>query len=212
MKELFYRFVRWCPGAAGLWLRQKVLPSLFHSCGKGVLFGRYIDFIAPENIVLGNRVVLNNGVTLDAGHWNQAEPGITLEDDVFIGTDTEIRCGLKGRVTIQSGANFSSFCSVRAQHTFTVGKDILVAAYCKLGSENEAGLQSDLEVNNELKTDKETIIGKGCWLGVRMKLVEGVSIGEETIIGAHAVVETDLPSYAVAVGCPAIKIRDRRMD
>ena len=212
MKSLLYRFVGWCPGAAGLWLRQKMFPPLFRSCGKGVLFGRFVDFLSPENIVLGDRVVLNNSVTLDAGRWNLPGPGITLEDDVFIGTGTDITCGPFGAVTIQSGSNFSSFCTVRSNHPLTVGKNILVAAYCKLGNGSGRGTSPEQEVLVDPKKDKKTVIGNGCWLGVRMQLVEGVLIGEETIVGAHACVETDLPPYAVAVGRPAGMIRDRRVD
>ncbi len=202
----------WFPGAVGLWLRQKFFPARFQSCGKGVLFGRFVDFASPENIVLGDRVVLNNGVKLDAGSWKESSPAIVLEDDVFIGTGTEIKCGASGAITIQAGANFSSFCRVRATCPMTVGKNILVAAYCRLGEvpEQEGSLRQQVPENPE--EEKKTVIGNGCWLGVRMSMAEGVNVGNDTIVGAHAVVETDLPSYAIAVGQPAKRLKDRRVE
>lgn len=50
-------------------------------------------------------------------------------------------------------------------------------------------------------------IGKNCWLGAGVIVVPGVSIGDDTVIGAGSVVTKDIPSGVVAVGnlCRVIK-------
>lgn len=49
-------------------------------------------------------------------------------------------------------------------------------------------------------------IGKNCWLGANVTVVPGVTIGDNTVVGAGAVVTKDLPANVVAVGVPA-KVR-----
>ena len=203
MNGLGFRFARWCPGALGLWLRQMIFPRYFKACGRKVLFGRFVEFVAPERICLGNRVVLNNGVVLDAGRA-LASPAIILEDNVFIGTGTILRAAGQGTVTIRPGANFSSLCRVRASAPLEVGRNCLVAAYCEMGDQPPAE-----EVHDQEKIKRKTTVEEGCWLGVRMRLLPGVTVGHDTIVGAHAVVTSDLPPLVVAVGNPAAVIRNR---
>ena len=50
-------------------------------------------------------------------------------------------------------------------------------------------------------------IGDGAWLGGGVIVVPGVSIGENTVVGAGAVVTKDLPAGVLAVGNPARVIR-----
>jgi galactoside O-acetyltransferase len=45
-------------------------------------------------------------------------------------------------------------------------------------------------------------IGKNCWLGAGVIVLPGVTIGDNTVIGAGSVVTKDIPSDVVAVGNP----------
>lgn len=51
------------------------------------------------------------------------------------------------------------------------------------------------------------VIGDNVWLGGGVIVCPGVSIGENTVVGAGAVVVTSLPANVVAVGAPARVIR-----
>jgi maltose O-acetyltransferase len=46
------------------------------------------------------------------------------------------------------------------------------------------------------------------WLGGGVVVCPGVTIGENTVVGAGAVVTKDLPANAVAVGSPARVIKE----
>lgn len=50
-------------------------------------------------------------------------------------------------------------------------------------------------------------IGNNCWLGAGVVVLPGVTIGENTVVGAGAVVTKDLPANVVAVGNPARILR-----
>ncbi len=50
-------------------------------------------------------------------------------------------------------------------------------------------------------------IGKNCWLGAGVIVLPGVTIGDNTVIGAGSVVTKDIPANVVAVGNPCKVLR-----
>lgn len=51
-------------------------------------------------------------------------------------------------------------------------------------------------------------IGKNCWLGAGVIVLPGVTIGDNSVIGAGSVVTKDIPSNVVAVGNPCRVLRE----
>ena len=51
-------------------------------------------------------------------------------------------------------------------------------------------------------------IGKNCWLGAGVIVMPGVTIGDNTVIGAGSIVTKDIPSNVVAVGNPCRVLRE----
>ena len=51
-------------------------------------------------------------------------------------------------------------------------------------------------------------IGKNCWLGAGVIVLPGVTIGDNTVIGAGSVVTKDIPANVVAFGNPCRVVRE----
>lgn len=51
-------------------------------------------------------------------------------------------------------------------------------------------------------------IGRNCWIGAGALIMPGVTIGDNTVIGAGSVVVRDIPSNVVAVGNPCKVLRE----
>lgn len=51
-------------------------------------------------------------------------------------------------------------------------------------------------------------IGRNCWLGAGVIVMPGVTIGDNSVIGAGSIVTKDIPSNVVAVGNPCRVIRE----
>lgn len=63
--------------------------------------------------------------------------------------------------------------------------------------------------NLEIEKVKRTIIGNDVWIGTRVIVMQGLTIGNGAVIGAGSVVTKDVPPYAIVVGAPAKIIKYR---
>nr|WP_262335949.1 DapH/DapD/GlmU-related protein [Limosilactobacillus fermentum] len=73
----------------------------------------------------------------------------------------------------------------------------------------EVGLFTVNHESDNLRTimTKLIHIEKGAWLGARVSVLPGVTIGQGAIVGTNSVVTKDIPPYTIAVGNPARVIR-----
>ncbi len=201
---MFYRFLRWCPGALGLLLRKKLYPRYVKACGRNVLFGRFVDLRAGRGTIsIGSGVVVNDFAILQGNPGARDGAGLIIEDNVFIGAGTTINAS-EGTIRIASGSNIGSGCSIQSNTSVVLEKNVLVAAFCDIGKicPGDETLPPGEEASGG-DPAKGTTIGQGCWLGVRAKVAAGLRIGENTIVGAHSTVTTDLPAQVVVIGNPA---------
>lgn len=53
------------------------------------------------------------------------------------------------------------------------------------------------------RTHSPVVVGNNCWICANVTILQGVSIGECSVVGAGAVVTEDIPPYSLAVGIPA---------
>lgn len=196
------RILAQLPGAAGILLRQRSYPRLLAHCGRKGLFGHNIQFLGEERINLGTGVVVGDNVVLQVD-TNKKENSIFIENDVFLGTGTTI-LALNGPVRIGQGTSLGSFCSIRGDTFVTIGAETLFAAYCEVGSAPfNAAQHSQCKKTVPLPTSTGITVGKGCWLGVRSRILPEAGVGDGCIVGAHAVICQDLAPLSVAVGDPA---------
>lgn len=207
--NIFYLFLRWCPGGLGLFLRQKFYPRILNKCGQKVLFGRFVNFTNPDRVTIGSNVIVNDNVTFDTSSYAASGPAIILEDNVFVGAKSILRVA-GGKIVINKGSSVGSFCSFNAEGKINVDNDVLFAAFCKVGNDPDQRPEKNMssEVTEGLTTC-DVNIEAGCWLGVRSIIMPGVTVGEGSIVGAHAHVEKTLPPHVIAFGRPAKVIRHR---
>ncbi|MGE3843719.1 MAG: hypothetical protein AB7I50_19280, partial [Vicinamibacterales bacterium] len=105
--ELIVSLATYRAGALGLWLRSRLYPSLLGGCGRNVTFGHGVVLRHPHKIVLGDNVIVDDGVVLDAKGQNNT--GIRIESGVFIGRHTILSCK-NGDIVLEEGANLGFNC------------------------------------------------------------------------------------------------------
>lgn len=56
------------------------------------------------------------------------------------------------------------------------------------------------------------VLGKNVWVGSNATILQGVTIGDNSVIGAGAVITKDVPADSVAVGVPAKVVKAISME
>ncbi|MFC1850075.1 DapH/DapD/GlmU-related protein [candidate division CSSED10-310 bacterium] len=195
------------PGAAGFLLRKLFYPSLFQSVGHNVIFGKNMTIRHPKKIHLGNNIILDDNVVLDAkGENNQ---GITIGDGVMIARNTIIACK-EGDISIGDNTNISSNCAFHSESKVSVGSNVLFAAYCYVvGGGRHNFDRIDIPIIQQGSTSEGIAIGDNCWFGAHVCVLDGVTINNDSIIAAGAIVKSNVPAYSIVGGVPAKIIKSR---
>lgn len=195
------------PGAVGIFLRNLFYPLLFKKVGKGVSFGKSITIRHPGRIAIGSDVVIDDYCVLDAKGMDNE--GIIIKDGVFIGRGSIISCK-NGNIILEKNVNMGFNGEIFSGSNVIVGENTLIAAYVYIIGGGHDYKRIDIPISEQDKPSHGISVKKNCWIGAGAKIFDGVTIGEDTVIGAGAVVVRDIPSYSIAAGVPARVARTRK--
>jgi acetyltransferase-like isoleucine patch superfamily enzyme len=190
------------PGALGLLSRKIFYKPLFKSVGRNVVFGRNLTIRQPHKIRIGNNVIIDDDCTLDAkGETNQ---GITLGDLVTIGRFSSVVCK-DADITIGSHVNIGTNVKIIAanQGKIKIGNSIDIGSGCHFsGGSYDYSDVNHLPSTRRIET-KGIILEDLAWVGSGVIILDGVTIGSKSIVGAGAVVTNDIPANSLVAGVPA---------
>ena len=199
-------FTSWVPGALGLVLRRFAYPLMLGSSGRNVTFGQGVVVRHPHKVHLGDDVVVDDLVLLDAK--GTTNTGIRIGNGVFLGRGTILSCK-DGDITLGDHVNIGFHSEIFSGSQVTVGRHGLFAAYTYLVGGGHEFEQAGVPVIEQERRSKGITLGENVWLGAGAKVMDGVRIADHVVVGAGAVVTEDLPAGAVAVGVPARVVRTR---
>ncbi len=141
--------------------------------------------------------------------WNRKskylrKSGINIGNNVAIGNDFFVLEGCEHNVFINDYTIFAIACKIWAYNRIEIGKFNMFAANVELSN-------GEHDTSTFEPYSKPLIIGNGCWIGHGVKIIKGVTIGNNVIIGGGSVVIDDIPNNAIAVGVPAKVIKYREL-
>jgi len=115
--------------------------------------------------------------------------GVSLGQNVFVGNKVKIgdRCKIQNNVSIYDNVYLEEGVFCGPSMVFT----------------NVYNPRSLIERKDQYRN---TIVRKGATLGANCTIVCGITIGEYAFVGAGAVINKDVPAYALMVGVPAKQI------
>jgi acetyltransferase-like isoleucine patch superfamily enzyme len=194
------------PGALGLVLRKIFYPMILGKVGRGVVFGMDVWFRHPMKIRIGAGTIIDDGALLDAK--GSANRGIVLGRGCYVGRGSVLSCK-EGDVVFGDYVNLSTWVNVSSNSSIIIGERTLLGPYASLFATSHNFGDPDKAALDQGWTSKGIKIGANCWLGARVSILDGVTIGDNTVVGAGAVVTADLPERVVAVGAPARVVKER---
>jgi len=114
-------------------------------------------------------------------------------------------------ISIGSGSHIGARCHLWAGDKtarIEIGHHALLAPEVFVTTTNYQ-IEQGIPVMDQPRDEASVSIGPLTWLGARVIVLSGVTIGEGCIVAAGAVVTRDLPPNTVAAGVPARVIGER---
>lgn len=194
------------PTVLGSMLRGMAYRSVFGSVGSNCLIERNIQLNIPQNIFIGDRVIIGENCCLDV---QVPESEIHLGNDARLSRYCTIRSG-PGSVYVDKGAVIAAFCQFIGSGGLTIGKYTIIARNVLILSGTHSYEDTSIPIKFQASKVKMVDIGEDAWIGANVVIMPGVTIGDGSVIGAGSVVTKDIPPYNVAAGAPAKVIKKRR--
>lgn len=119
--------------------------------------------------------------------------------------------GEGGEVVIGTNCSVNAHCWIGAGLSrVSIGDDVRVGSGVKIScaAHNFDDVTKTIREQG-LRRGVDIIIENDVWIGMNASICPGVRIGQGSVIGAGAVVVSDIPPMAVAVGVPAKVIKYR---
>jgi len=154
---------------------------------------------------IGRRVVIQPGVCLASGR----DRPIILHDGVHLMRGVVLSTSKSGRIELHDNVYVGEYGVLTSNAAITIGRDSLIAPHADLVDFNHATADLDRTVFSQPVDAAPITIGRDVWLGARVTVLRGVTIGDQAVVGAGAVVTRDLPARSVALGVPARVLRQR---
>lgn len=146
-------------------------------------------------------------------YWNYAHvtprrrarigPGVWLAPNVSFRNGERIEIGARSHIGEQ--------CSLWAGDShgrITIGEDALFGPRVYITASNYR-YDTGSPVWAQPRVEENVVIGEDVWLGARVTVLPGVTVGDGTIVAAGSVVTRDLPPGVVAAGVPARVLKRR---
>lgn len=164
------------------------------SLGKGVKINGTIRIYGTGRLTISDNVIINshlryNPIGGQSGCTFSVAEGAT--------------------VTIGEGAGISNV-AICSRERIEIGREVYIGGDCRLYDTDFHSLKRELRINNH-DTDihsRPIQIKDGAFIGASCIILKGVTIGENSVVGAGAVVACDIPDNQIWAGNPAKYIKD----
>lgn len=123
--------------------------------------------------------------------------------NVFI--EPDFICELGSNITIGDNVFINFGCIIFDMGEVTIGNNAMFGPRVGIYTTNHA-FDAEERIANVV-VSKPIHIGNRVWLSADVKIVQGVTIGDNSIIGAGSVVTKDIPPNVIAAGNPCRVIR-----
>lgn len=199
LKNKFFELVR------GLYLKVYFKRSL------GLMFiGKHTRIEHCNLIRAGRTLFIGDNVCINALSKN----GIQFGNNVSIHRNSIIDCtgGIRSigeGLIIGNNVGFSPNCFIQVRGTVKIGNNVIFGPGVKIFSESHNYDDPKKFINEQGETRKGVTIGDGIWIGADAIILDGVTVGENSIIAAKSLVNKDVPPYAIVGGIPAKIIKYR---
>lgn len=126
----------------------------------------------------------------------------------WVGRDCRVRVH-EGRFELGAKSVLGQQCTITAFQSVTIGRECVIADRVMLIDFDHGAQDVERPIRQQGIYKRDVRIGHNCWIGYGVCVLRGVTVGDNAVLGASAVVTKDVPENAVAGGVPARVLRMR---
>lgn len=166
-------------------------PSSTIRCASKIMYGKnlrigkkcYIDALSIKGLECGNNVSIGYATHIElTGSLKHLGKGMTIGNNVGLGTHGHYGSGM-GQLTI--------------------GDDTIFGNYVSIHPENHNYMDKTKPIRMQGVNGKGVTIGRNCWIGAKVTILDETVIGDGCIVAAGAVVKGIFPERVIIGGVPA---------
>jgi len=152
-----------------------------------------VNYIVHETAIVDEGALIGDGTRI--WHWSHVSGGARIGRNCSFGQNVYVgnRVIIGDQVKIQN--NVSIYDNVTLEDDVFCGPSMVFT-----------NVYNPRSAINRKQEYRDTLVKRGATLGANCTIVCGVTIGRYAFIGAGAVVNRDVPDYALMVGVPAKQV------
>lgn len=167
--------------------RKKIIYIIYLLCASWFPISSHSELARKWRVFWAKKIVSKCGANVNFERFSKFSPLLSIGDNSGIG----IRACINGPVSI--------------------GRDVMMGQEVIIYTTRHNDDRLDIPMRQQgMKEVMPVTIGNDVWIGGRVIILPGVTIGDGCIIGAGAIVTKDIPPHSVAVGVPAKVVRQRK--
>lgn len=200
-ESLITTFVGWIPQRPGSFLRRILYRIILGRAGRSIQISTGVELINADLIELGSEVKIDRDVRIrNVGRCSKIRIGDRTR--INRGVDIKVHCVEGGCIEIGESVIVGPY-SCLSGRSIKIGNFCLIAPHVGIFANNHKFTDPHRHIKDQGHSYKGIVIEDDCWLGSGVKVMDGVTIAQGSVIGAGAVVTQNIPPYSIAVGVPA---------
>jgi acetyltransferase-like isoleucine patch superfamily enzyme len=174
-------------------LKRTVRNFLYHPSGIEIGVDSFVErpfkVSSSKAINIGNqsRILPNSRILAIERYGSQRfSPEITIGESVYLG----------------------AYLFLAAIDRVTIGDGVVISDFAYL-SDSLHGIdpRAGLIMQQDLRSTGPISIGQNCFLGYRVAVMPGVTLGEHCVVGTNSVVTKSFPAFSMIAGSPAVLVK-----
>lgn len=172
---------------------------------KTLFLDSHVSFEALDNIFWGKWVKIGTQ-TLLSSYGKDSK--LILGNNVSIGSFSRLIVSYSfsevgKHIIIEDNVGIGDYASLGGAGGVIIGKNTIVGSYfsCHPSNHNFNDLNKLIRLQGISK--KGIRVGQNCWIGAKVTILDGVTIGDGCVIAAGSIVTKDFEANSVIAGVPA---------
>lgn len=199
-----------------------------------VLFGRSLAVavgLLRGMVLIRRRIVLESGARIGDARRFRTPGGLvrigamsrvdcTSRDGILVGRNFKLgACSrmiasgtladLGKGIVIGDNVGISEFAYIGGAGGLRIGDDVIVGQYFSAHPENHVVSDLTRPIREQGVTRSGIVIGPDCWIGAKVTVLDGVTLGRGCVVAAGSVVNRSFPDFSIIGGVPARLLRSR---